>query len=157
MSFSRKLKSWRLYRGINQEELSLKSGIPRPNLVALEQGRRECTLPTLYRLAHALGITPGTIVDKFPPYFQKRRIRTLNRYLIDRIARNLLTGKGPLPASLVPLRNVSVRQLQPLLRLAGVKRRIKGHKNYSVPSTFLDQVALRVTKLLPSFIQGVSL
>lgn len=52
---------------MSQEALSKKAGIPRPNLAAIEKGKREPSLPTLRALASSLGIDAGTLVNGVAP------------------------------------------------------------------------------------------
>lgn len=72
---------WRLAKGLSQESLALKAGIPRPNLSAIEQGRQDITVATLRALSFALGVNPGVLVDGIAPL-------KLNKS--DRWPRNLL-------------------------------------------------------------------
>lgn len=58
---------WRLAKGLSQESLALRAGIPRPNLSAIEQGRQDITVATLRALSFALGIKPGVLVDGIAP------------------------------------------------------------------------------------------
>ncbi|MCB1215585.1 MAG: helix-turn-helix transcriptional regulator [Deltaproteobacteria bacterium] len=41
------IRAWRNFRCLSQEELAKMTGLPRPNLSALEQSRHDCTLSTL--------------------------------------------------------------------------------------------------------------
>lgn len=151
--FSDYLKSWRLFRGLTQGKLSVRAGIPRPNLVALEQGRRECTLTTLNRLAHALRISPGTLLDHKP---QEGNIVKIGRHEIDQVARSLLLDDSNLPSKLVPLRDAALPQARSLLQVAGIRRRWrKKGKFQKIDSQILDQILQRIRKLLFAKIQGV--
>ncbi len=58
---------WRLAKGLSQESLALRAGIPRPNLSAIEHGRQDITVATLRALSFALGIKPGVLVDGIAP------------------------------------------------------------------------------------------
>lgn len=58
---------WRLSKGLSQELLAAKAGIPRPNLSAIEKGGRNITVATLRALSFALGIRPGLLVDGIAP------------------------------------------------------------------------------------------
>lgn len=52
------LRDLRLEQGLSRKELSEKSGVPEPTIVALELGRNNCyqaKLETLIKLAKALG------------------------------------------------------------------------------------------------------
>lgn len=48
------LRAQRLRAGFTQKELSLRSGVPQPNIAAYERGRRQPSPVTLERLAAAL-------------------------------------------------------------------------------------------------------
>ena len=58
---------WRLAKGLSQESLARRAGIPRPNLSAIEKGRQDITVATLRALSFALGINPGLLVDGIAP------------------------------------------------------------------------------------------
>ena len=147
--FYENLKNWRLFKGMTQEQLATRAGISRPNLAALERGRRECTLSTLCRLAFALDVTPGTLLDREPPGAGQEG---LGRREIDRVARSLLTGEKALPSRLRAIREQAVVEAGPLLRAAGygAKARIKKRIVRSDRKA-ARQVLERVSRLLPSF------
>ena len=65
--FGENLYLWRIFRGLSQEALAKKAGIPRPNLSAIESGKREPALTTLRMLSLALEVAPGRLVDGIPP------------------------------------------------------------------------------------------
>lgn len=67
VTFGENIYLWRLFRGLSQDDLAKKADIPRPNLSAIESGKREVTLTTLRSLAKALGTTSGIIVEGIPP------------------------------------------------------------------------------------------
>ncbi|MDP1854337.1 MAG: helix-turn-helix domain-containing protein [Candidatus Omnitrophota bacterium] len=72
ITFGENIYLWRAFRGLTQEELAKKAGIPRPNLSAIERGKREITLTTLRSLAAALDVSPGSLVNGTAPlYFNK--------------------------------------------------------------------------------------
>ena len=75
---------WRLERGLTQDELSSRTGISRPNLSAIEKGVRDVTVGTVRRLALALEINPGILVDGISPV--SKRAGGLTRRQLDRIA-----------------------------------------------------------------------
>ena len=91
---------WRIFifvrkeRGLTQEELSKKSGISRPNLSSMEQGRRDVTLGTLRRIAYALNLQPGFLADGLPPV--KIQSARLSRTNLDSITDYLLGRKARL-------------------------------------------------------------
>ncbi|HXV27397.1 MAG TPA: helix-turn-helix transcriptional regulator [bacterium] len=82
----RAIQAWRCSRGLSQEALARRAGIPRPNLSVLEQGGRDLTLSTLYRMARALGIRPGILADGVLPGAQTSW-KPWTREELDRIAR----------------------------------------------------------------------
>ena len=86
---------WRLEKGLTQEELSHLSGISRPNLSAVEQGARDVTVQTARRLARALGIGAGVLVEGVPP--RRGEPLSLTREALDRIARYAAGQKLPMP------------------------------------------------------------
>lgn len=151
--FSENLKAWRTSKGFTQEELAQRSHIPRPNLVALEQGRRECTLTTLHRLAYALGVSSGTLLDQGP---KEESFVEVDRHAIDDISRHILSNQPiHLKNYLVPIRNAALPHLKSLLRVAGIRRRSKIDQNLKgVNPQVLEQVLKRTRKLLYSKIQG---
>lgn len=67
ITFGDNLYLWRIFKGLTQGELAKKAGIPRPNLSAIESGKRDTTLTTLRLLAAALGIAPGILVNGTGP------------------------------------------------------------------------------------------
>lgn len=67
VTFGENVYLWRVFKGLAQGELAKKAGIPRPNLSAIESGKRDVTLTTLRLLAAALGITPGILVNGIGP------------------------------------------------------------------------------------------
>lgn len=149
--FFHNLRTWRISRGLTQGELAVRSGVPRPNLVALERGKRECNLSTLYRLAHALEISPGVLIDQSAPGHQDT---TLGRHEIDAIARNLLTGKGVLSPSLTRMRDQAAFEAGPLLRVAGAPRVPKSRPRSWIPSRQVAQILERVRRLAASLVSG---
>ena len=58
-----KLKALREQRGLTQEQLSEKSGVSRTYLARLETGRQDPTLSTLEKLAKALGVKVGRLLE----------------------------------------------------------------------------------------------
>jgi len=83
---------WREERGLRQEELSQKALLSRPNLSAIERGKRDVTLKTLRLLASALDITPGVLADGRPPRYDLQR-PSLDRETLERIAEEAAGGK----------------------------------------------------------------
>jgi transcriptional regulator with XRE-family HTH domain len=74
IDFADNIYLWRIFRGLSQEELAVKTGIPRPNISVIERGSREVTLATVRRLAAALKVKPGMLVNGVaPPYFKGKK------------------------------------------------------------------------------------
>lgn len=55
-------------KGITQEVLSGLSDIGRTHLSAIERGQRKPTLETLWRIAYALDMSPGALVELIDRY-----------------------------------------------------------------------------------------
>ena len=58
-----KLKALRARQGLTQEQLAEKSGVSRTYLARLETGRQDPTLSTLEKLAQALGVKAGRLLE----------------------------------------------------------------------------------------------
>ncbi|MBI4335686.1 MAG: helix-turn-helix domain-containing protein [Candidatus Omnitrophica bacterium] len=91
VGFAENVYLWRRFKGLSQGELAERSGIPRPNISAIESGKREVSLTTLRLLAMALGTTPGALVNGVGPMRFKGSL--LSRRSLEIIARASL-GKG---------------------------------------------------------------
>lgn len=74
VSFGGNIYLWRIFKGLSQEELAKRSGIPRTNLSAIENGKREVSLVTLRALAVALEIAPGVLVNGVAPLCFKKSL-----------------------------------------------------------------------------------
>jgi len=83
---------WRLARGLTQAELARRARLARPNLSAIERGRREVSLGTLRALAAGLDINPGTLVDGLSPWSARQSTRPCSRDRLERIAEAVVTG-----------------------------------------------------------------
>lgn len=57
--FGNRLKNLRKEKGLSQEELALKSGLNRPYISGIEQGKRNVSLEVMEKLAEALGVEIG--------------------------------------------------------------------------------------------------
>src|SRR3989338_5015851 len=90
------IQLWRTKKGLTQSAVARQSGVSRPNLSAIEQGARDLTVETLRRIALALGIKAGMIVDGVgpAPIIPKE---ALDRNALDRISR--LAAGEPLRVS----------------------------------------------------------
>ncbi len=112
--FSTQLKLWRLVRGFTQAELARKAGIPRPNLIDIETGKRDCTLRTLQALAKALGLSPGKLLDELPP-----QMKELDRHELDRLARSFFENDKTLSLHLQFLKKALSPLIEPILKSVG--------------------------------------
>jgi transcriptional regulator with XRE-family HTH domain len=54
--FGQRVKSLRKEKGMSQEELAEKSGLNRPYISAIEQGKRNVSLEVMEKLAEAMGV-----------------------------------------------------------------------------------------------------
>ena len=82
--FGQNILLWRIHRNLTQKELADRSGITRPNLSAVERGKREVSLTTLRALASALDVMPGILVDGIGPVSGPRP--SFSRQDLERIA-----------------------------------------------------------------------
>lgn len=63
--FGLRLIEVRKAKGWSQERLALESGLARSYLGGVERGQRNIALLNIYKLAEALAVTPGSLLD--PP------------------------------------------------------------------------------------------
>ena len=77
---------WRVARGLTQEQLAKRARISRPNLSAIERGKREVSLGTLRALALNLEIRPGILVDGIAPGVREARPARRSREALERMA-----------------------------------------------------------------------
>ena len=70
-AFGAEVKAARVKQGLTQEDLAALADIDRPYLTALEAGRKQPSLSTIYKTAVGLGLTPGALLDAV-----ERRFRT---------------------------------------------------------------------------------
>lgn len=63
-AFGRALRRARERRGLSQEELAFRAQVDRTFISRAERGVRQPALATVFLLAKALGIRPGTLVDQ---------------------------------------------------------------------------------------------
>lgn len=61
----------RVQKGLTQESLSGLAGIARSHLAALENGEKTAKMDTVWRIAEALGISPGELVRETEQEGQK--------------------------------------------------------------------------------------
>lgn len=77
-------------KGMGQSKLARLAGIPQPNLSNIEKGKKDFTVFTLIRLAHALGVPPAQFFSSNEtaqaaerPRFSRDRIERLARAVLD--------------------------------------------------------------------------
>lgn len=132
LGFGQNLYLWRVFKGFSQEELAKRSSIPRPNLSAIEKGKREVSLTTLRALAWALGIEPGVLVNGvLPVNFHEAR---LSRGSLEKIASISLgevrgTKGGEEEAIGAMLASVTKNRINARSRI--YKRALKNRNNYT--------------------------
>lgn len=64
VAFGKVLRACRKDVGMTQEQLGLEAGLERNFISLLELGQRQPTLTSLFKLAHAMGVKPSTLVAK---------------------------------------------------------------------------------------------
>lgn len=62
-AFGKVLRRLRLARGLSQEQLGLDADLRRTYISILELGQQQPSLVTILKLAAALGVEPGLLVD----------------------------------------------------------------------------------------------
>ena len=105
---------WRRHRGLTQEALAQRARIARPNLSAIERGKREVTLGTLRALAAGLDVRAGVLADGVAPSALEKNAAQLSRASLERIAEAALRG--------APVRDKEERRLADALRLVARPR-----------------------------------
>ena len=78
------IMAWRRRQGLTQASLATRANLSRPYLSRLEKGKADPALSALRRLALALGIHVGQLIEELPPE------RSLSREDVDRLARGAL-------------------------------------------------------------------
>lgn len=66
MSFGLRLRTLRKARELTQQELADKTDVSRIYIQALESNRRSPSMKLLRRLADALNVDPGDLLEQFP-------------------------------------------------------------------------------------------
>lgn len=62
-AFGRALRRLRVHAALTQEELGFKAGLQRNYVSSLELGEKQPTLTSICKLAQALGLKPGQLLD----------------------------------------------------------------------------------------------
>ena len=118
--FSQTVLLWRLQRGMTQEALAQRARVSRPNLSAIERGKREVSLGTLRALAVGLDVRPGVLADGVPPSVLEAGAARLSREALERVADAVLCG--------TPLRDRHERVLADALRKVVRQRLLAGRQ-----------------------------
>jgi len=64
LQFAQTLKSLREKAGLSLQELGRRAGVDHSQLVRLEAGERTCTVETAVKIAGALGVSMGILVNE---------------------------------------------------------------------------------------------
>ncbi len=113
LPFGETVLLWRLERRMSQVELARRADVSRPNLSAIERGKREVSLKTLRALAFALGIRPGVLVDGVGPRVSAGGA-SFSREGLERIADAVVSGN--------PARDEAERELAEIFRVVSRRR-----------------------------------
>ena len=103
------LAGWRRARGLTQSALATRAGLPQAAVSLAERGLRDISVRTLLRLATALEVTPGTLLDGAPPR------PSLTRHELDAVARAVVTGGRDLPPAHRRLADACAAAMRPTL------------------------------------------
>jgi putative transcriptional regulator len=60
---AKRIKEWRAKRGLSQRDLADVSGVSREYIARIERGQHDPTLSTLEKLAKALGVKVGRLLE----------------------------------------------------------------------------------------------
>lgn len=125
--FGQTLRLWRHQRRLTQEQLARRAKVSRPNLSAMERGRREVSLGTLRALAAGLDIRPGVLADGVPPETAEHPTPSLSREAIERMVDAVAFGHR--------LANPSEHTTATALRILLGHRTRAIHQQWSAPRT----------------------
>ncbi len=64
LAFGKVLRNHRLARGYSQEQLGLEAGVQRNFISLIELGQNQPTISTILKLANALGVSAGLLVQE---------------------------------------------------------------------------------------------
>jgi len=108
-----KVGGWRRVRGLTQAALAARAGLTQAAVSGIENGGRDLSVRTLFRLAAALDLTPGALLDGEPPR------ASLTRHDIDAISRAVVTGERALPSASRRLADTCAAAMRPTLEACG--------------------------------------
>ena len=133
LPFGQALRLWRVERGLTQQELARRAGVARPNLCAIERGRREVSLRMLRALAAALEVRPGVLADGLGPAMTGEADVRLTRAALERVAAGV--------ARCTLLRDAGERTLAEAVRILVGHRSRALRGRWSRPRTSKRQIA----------------
>ncbi len=84
MRFGYHVHAWRENKKLSQLQLAEKSRVLRPYLSRIERGDVDPSLSIVFRLAAALEISPGKLIDEIPS------VASLDRFKMDALARKFI-------------------------------------------------------------------
>ncbi len=117
-----RLGGWRRVRGLTQAALASRAGLPQAAVSLTERGLRDVSLRTVFRLAAALKITPGTLLDVDPAR------TTLTRHDLDAIARAVAEGTRDLPPAQRRLADACAAAMRPTLEACGLRGAVRARR-----------------------------
>lgn len=145
------LRRLRARAGLTQREVARRAMVTRPNLSAIESGRRDLTVGTLLRLGRALGADPADLLRPHPP-----EGREPGRFRADAIARAVISGSRGLPPGDRSLADALAASCRPALEAAGASGarraspRALTRARLEWPERVIELLERRVLKLLAS-------
>lgn len=71
-AFGHAVRGLRTEKGLTQEKLALLSGIQRKHLGAIELGRKQPSLVTVWKLAHGLSLSASELVAYMETHLRER-------------------------------------------------------------------------------------
>lgn len=96
LTFGQRLRQARLLAGFSQTDLEVRSGIPKARLSRYENGHVLPSVPTLQRLASALGVSEASLLGD-----QRAILEGFFRVLADRGVRIMTVEQGAMLAGAV--------------------------------------------------------
>lgn len=97
LEIGQNIYSARLRRAMTQSALAEATGIPQPNLSKVERGQKDLTVSTLMRIARALDLKPGELLEA--DRSEARPPISLSRPVIEKLARAVVEKGVRLDAS----------------------------------------------------------
>ncbi len=85
---------WRLKRNLTQSDLARETGIPQPNISRIEKGKLDITISTLKRIANALGVSPGVLLEVGRSQSEDKGVEW-SRDALERVARHVIDPASP--------------------------------------------------------------